>query len=370
MNRPSQLSALDCPAACRGCSHRGLSAQESEARKIAWLRRRLQSWASVVRPLVTVSEDRRWQYRDRVKLDTSWQEGHWQFGLRSGDELVPIPRCPVQSQRVCNAISRLARVLPTGPCFPMAFYVQSGAQITLVLKTHRRPSLCWASAMLAQQLRDIGVEGLWLNLHPCAGRRLFAKRGWIRVLGQEMSVDRSDLMYGPSSFQQLLPELFEQALDCAANYLKPSSRDSVLDLYCGRGSSLRRWSAVGARLLGVEVDGEAVTCARYNVPAALVLRGTCTQRLPQIAAWSSQQATDLVFANPPRTGLEPGVRDWLANSLRPQRVAYLSCSAGTLSRDLEKLCSSGYQVESIVPYDFFPHTHHVECLALLRYAAS
>jgi len=370
MNSTLQLSSPDCPAACRGCSHRGLSFQESEIRKIAWLRRRLQPWESVIRPLVAVSEDRRWQYRDRVKLDTSWQDGHWQFGLRSGAELVPIPRCPVQSQRVCNAISRLAAVLPAGPDFPMAFYVQSGAQITLILKTHHRPTLSWASVRLALDLREIGVEGLWLNLHPCAGRRLFAKRGWVRVLGQEMSVDGSGLIYGPSSFRQLLPGLFDHALDRAAIYLRPDSRDSVLDLYCGCGSSLRRWAGMGAQVLGLEVDGEAVSCAQLNTPEALVLRGTCTQRLPQLAVWTSQHATKLVFANPPRTGLEADVLDWLANTLRPRRMAYLSCSAGTLSRDLHKLCGCGYRVDAIVPYDFFPHTHHVECLTLLQQSAA
>jgi tRNA/tmRNA/rRNA uracil-C5-methylase (TrmA/RlmC/RlmD family) len=48
------------------------------------------------------------------------------------------------------------------------------------------------------------------------------------------------------------------------------------------------------------------------------------------------------------------------------RIAYLSCSAGTLARDLAGLESAGYVVCSLHPFDFFPLTHHVECLALLR----
>ena len=51
---------------------------------------------------------------------------------------------------------------------------------------------------------------------------------------------------------------------------------------------------------------------------------------------------------------------------RPDRMAYLSCSAGTLRRDLDALVQTGYAVERITPYDFFPQTHHVETLALLR----
>jgi tRNA/tmRNA/rRNA uracil-C5-methylase (TrmA/RlmC/RlmD family) len=51
---------------------------------------------------------------------------------------------------------------------------------------------------------------------------------------------------------------------------------------------------------------------------------------------------------------------------RPQRMAYLSCSAGTLRRDLEHLTAAGYRVMRIIPYDFFPQTHHVETLVFLK----
>ena len=51
---------------------------------------------------------------------------------------------------------------------------------------------------------------------------------------------------------------------------------------------------------------------------------------------------------------------------RPERIAYLSCSAGTLSRNLAVLTESGYGVERITPYDFFPGTRHVETLVSLR----
>jgi tRNA/tmRNA/rRNA uracil-C5-methylase (TrmA/RlmC/RlmD family) len=68
--------------------------------------------------------------------------------------------------------------------------------------------------------------------------------------------------------------------------------------------------------------------------------------------------------NPPRSGLEAGVLDALAGELQPERLAYLSCSAGTLARDLRILCQAGYRVSAIHPCDFFPLTHHVEALAL------
>ena len=106
--------------------------------------------------------------------------------------------------------------------------------------------------------------------------------------------------------------------------------------------------------------------ACINAPGASVLRGTCVQRLTQVRDWWREQPGNVVaYVNPPRSGLEFDVTRALAAELRPSRIAYLSCSAGTLARDLGDLEAAGYRVCRITPYDFFPMTHHVEALALL-----
>jgi tRNA/tmRNA/rRNA uracil-C5-methylase (TrmA/RlmC/RlmD family) len=140
----------------------------------------------------------------------------------------------------------------------------------------------------------------------------------------------------------------------------------VLDLYCGLGASLREWTAAGAAALGVELSGEAVELAASNAPRAAVLRGTCVQRLPQVRTWwAAQGGRCVAYVNPPRSGLEAEVIGALGQELRPARLTYLSCSAGTLARDLAMLQGTGYEVAAIQPYDFFPLTHHVEAQALL-----
>jgi tRNA/tmRNA/rRNA uracil-C5-methylase (TrmA/RlmC/RlmD family) len=143
----------------------------------------------------------------------------------------------------------------------------------------------------------------------------------------------------------------------------------VIDLYCGNGSTLRRWSKAGAPAVGVELDGTACECAALNNPGTEVLRGTCAQRIPQLEDWTAQaqraNRTRLLYLNPPRTGLESPLHGWISSRYRPARIAYLSCSAGTLGRDLARLCEAGYRVARLTPYDFFPHTYHVETLGLL-----
>jgi 23S rRNA (uracil1939-C5)-methyltransferase len=360
-----------CETLCPGCAHRTKSAQESRTQKENWLRSQLLPWQDRFIPIQAVTERARWGYRDKLRLSTAWNETGWQFGLVVRDELISIPRCPVHSEEARKTIQWLSRVLPPGPVFPMAFYVQSGAQITLVLKTSRMPDLGWLDSALRQEdLTEIGIEGLWLHLHPAAGRRLFAKKGWHLLWGQPRSLNGNGLQYGPSAFQQVIPVLYQRALDEAEEFLTPSRNRPVVDLYCGIGASLVRWINRGASTVAVELGGEAVECARRNAPQALILRGKCKDRIPQIRTWLAANGREagqcLLYVNPPRTGIEPEVLEWIISDFRPLRMAYLSCSVGTLRRDLDSLANAHYQVDRVTPYDFFPQTYHVETLVLLQ----
>lgn len=368
----NRLLREGCEVRCPGCAHRLMSAQASESQKEGWLKRQLGPWEEQFAPIQAVQGEARWGYRDRVSLSTACDECGWQFGLIANRELIAIPHCPVHSQRVRETVRLLSRALPPGSSFPMVFYVQAGAQTTLVLKTAQLPSLDWVNQAFRQGLQEAGIEGLWLQLYPSAGRRLFTKRGWRLIWGKPRSVDSHDLTYGPAAFQQLIPALYRQALDEAEGFLFPTPDDSVIDLYCGIGASLVRWVRCGARTLGVELNGEAVECAQQNVPQASILRGTCKDRISQLDEWIAQQSDGrrLLYINPPRTGIEPEVLDWVVQNLRPAQIAYLSCSAGTLRRDLNVLDEAGYRVERIIPYDFFPQTYHVETLVLLRLCMS
>jgi len=359
----------DCEPRCPGCAHRHLDAAASAAQKTDWLRRRLAPWQETLSEIRSAAAERRRDYRDKVALWAGWQAERWGFGLLADDELIAIPRCPVHSSRVRAVLAALAEHLPPPAAFPLAFFAQAGAQATLILKTKQAPALDWLSDDLTGKLAAAGLEGLWLHLHPSAGRRLFAKNGWRLLWGAPESRDADGLVYGPTAFQQLLPELYRLALDEAQSFLAPDNGSAVIDLYCGNGASLARWCRAGARVVGVETSAEAVANAARNAPSALVLRGLCEQRLPQLTPWLAAGAareTRLAYLNPPRTGLEPAVLRWLIEQARPRRLAYLSCSAGTLHRDLSAFDAAGFRIERITPYDFFPQTYHVETLALLR----
>ena len=340
--------------------------EASLAQKAAYLERALEPWRELIQPVASLPAGQRLAYRDRVTLNMRWSDATgWRLGLMRRDELIAIHNCPVHSARVNALVALLRHRLPPPDELPAAYLHVAAAQATLVIKAKAVTEQ--ALRALAGPVAGLGFEGFWLHYHPCAGRRLFARNGWKLLWGRPRSKDAHGLYYGPASFLQPVPSLHAAALEQSHRFMAPGAGSSVLDLYCGVGAGLRRWTEAGAKVLGVELAGEAVSLAAMNAPAAQLLRGTCAQRLPQVRRWWAEQGgSRLVYANPPRSGLEPPVLDALANELRPERLAYLSCSAGTLSRDLVSLERSGLNVVAIQPFDFFPLTHHVEALALLE----
>lgn len=366
----SILLPQGCVEQCPGCSHRLMSMNESLDIKEKWLQKKLDVFKDRIQSICSVDETGRWGYRRKIQLNARYENNRWHFGMIHRKEFIAIPDCPVHSEKTRRLIHVLTLVLPPFDAFPLAYLYQSDSLVTLVLKTKELPVTDWMSGDIINILKINGIQGLTLHLNPSAGRRMFAKGGWYLLWGNNRAINDNGLVYGFTSFSQLIPILHHQSLDEAENFLNPAEDDCVIDLYCGIGASLIRWLRRGAATIGVENGAEAVACARINAPDAIVLRGACRQRLPQLNQWIEgkfkARQQKLVYVNPPRTGIENEVLQWIVFQLLPDKIAYLSCSAGTLLRDLNFLSANNYQVEQMIPYDFFPQTHHVECLALIK----
>jgi tRNA/tmRNA/rRNA uracil-C5-methylase (TrmA/RlmC/RlmD family) len=73
---------------------------------------------------------------------------------------------------------------------------------------------------------------------------------------------------------------------------------------------------------------------------------------------------DLIAVNPPRAGLAKPVREAIITS-HAERLIYVSCDVATWARDVAHFVGAGFRLEKMQPYDFYPHTHHIELLSLL-----
>lgn len=357
-----------CNPNCPACRHRQLTQAESLALKKERLFGKLLPWTDRIQSIRHTEGDNLWHYREKVCLNARFEGSAWHFGMISRDVLIPVENCPVHSKAVNRNLEILGRFLPAADILPLAYFVQVNNLVTLVVKGSLFPGLSWVNEGLVNSLRDNGVEGFAIHHNPSAGKRLFEKTGWMQVFGDIFSIDSNGYRYSRTTFQQVISSLHHESLQTAKAFLEPGENDRVVDLYCGTGISLSYWISAGAAALGIETGADSVACAAVNAPEAMVLRGSCRTRLPQIRDWlqSACSRRVLFYVNPPRTGLESEVLDFIVEEARPERIAYLSCSAGTLRRDLDILTANGYMAAGIVPFDFFPWTHHVECLALLQ----
>lgn len=176
---------------------------------------------------------------------------------------------------------------------------------------------------------------------------------------------------GATSFYQTNPAQTERLYRLAIEGARLARGERVLDAYCGTGTiGICAASQVeGLEVVGVEQVGAAVELARVNA-AANGLAERCTFVKDDATAFmhrERQRGTstyDVVIMDPPRAGSTPEFLHGVA-ALGPRRVAYVSCNAVTQARDLAVLRGRGYCLELLTPVDMFPHTKHMETVAVL-----
>ncbi|MBK9104114.1 MAG: 23S rRNA (uracil(1939)-C(5))-methyltransferase RlmD [Saprospiraceae bacterium] len=189
--------------------------------------------------------------------------------------------------------------------------------------------------------------------------------------GSETIIEQLDHVrfhIGPKSFFQTnsvqAANLYALTKQLAA--LKPD--DHVYDLYCGVGSLGIYMADSCKQVVGIEIIAEAIVDAGKNAElnklsntsfvvgqVELLMDPTFVQRYGK---------PDVVITDPPRAGMHPDVIKHLL-AAAPQRIVYVSCNPATQARDL-KMLSELYTVITAIPVDMFPHTHHIECVALLE----
>ena len=170
-----------------------------------------------------------------------------------------------------------------------------------------------------------------------------------------------------NSFYQVNSEQTEVLYKTAVELAKITKEDTVIDAYCGIGTITLMAADYAGKVIGVEVNAQAVKDAKENAK-----RNNCTNVefiCQDAGAFMREQAKkgtapQVVIMDPPRAGSD----DAFLNSLvimAPERVVYISCNPETQARDLKKLTAKGYKVEVIQPVDMFPGTKHCECIVLL-----
>jgi 23S rRNA (uracil1939-C5)-methyltransferase len=172
----------------------------------------------------------------------------------------------------------------------------------------------------------------------------------------------------PKSFFQTNTKQAEALYRITREFAGLTGQETLYDLYCGTGSIGIFCSAGAKKIIGIEVIDEAVKDAREN--AALNGLSNCAFFTGDVAAicndafFEAHGAPDVIITDPPRAGMHEKLVAQILRMKAP-KVVYVSCNPATQARDLQ-LLGTLYRVTRLQPVDMFPHTHHIENVALLE----
>jgi len=176
----------------------------------------------------------------------------------------------------------------------------------------------------------------------------------------------------PNAFLQTNTEMAEVLYGIAREFAGLTGKETVWDLYCGIGTIGLTLAADALTVWGIEVSEESVARALENaelngVTNAAFFAGNVGQAIEELRERSGPP--DVVVVDPPRAGLAGKALRRLGRIGAP-RIVYVSCNPTTLASDLKTLREDwGYELLRARPVDMFPHTPHVECVALLEQTA-
>jgi 23S rRNA (uracil1939-C5)-methyltransferase len=171
----------------------------------------------------------------------------------------------------------------------------------------------------------------------------------------------------PNAFLQTNTGMAEQLYDLARSYTGLTGEETVYDLYCGTGTIGLSLAKDALTVWGVESSEESVACAVENaelngIANAAFFAGDVGSDLDELRDRAGPP--DVVVVDPPRAGLV-GKALGHVGALEAPRLVYVSCNPTTLAGNAKALVGDyGYALERVRPVDMFPHTPHVECVAL------
>ena len=170
------------------------------------------------------------------------------------------------------------------------------------------------------------------------------------------------------SFFQTNSKQAEKLYSITRDFAGLTGNEIVYDLYCGTGSIGIFVSKGAKKIIGVEVIEEAIADAKENAALNKISHAEfiCGDviKICNDDFFAVHGRPDVIITDPPRVGMHEKLVNKLLEIAAP-KIVYVSCNTATQARDIS-LLSEKYSVEKIQPVDMFPHTHHIECVVLLK----
>ncbi|MGL5626461.1 MAG: 23S rRNA (uracil(1939)-C(5))-methyltransferase RlmD [Candidatus Rhabdochlamydia sp.] len=188
---------------------------------------------------------------------------------------------------------------------------------------------------------------------------------------EHLIIDSKTLIFkiSPTSFFQPNPQQAEK-LFLAALHAIQGRKKHILDLYAGTAALSIVFAKIADKVTAIELNPHAVFDAKVNkelnhIENLEIVCGDVGQKLQELKSHLDFILPDLVIVDPPRTGLDGRAIETLLE-IGCQEILYISCNPSTQANDIQLLMQKGYQLVLLQPVDQFPHTVHIETIALLR----
>jgi len=309
-----------------------------------------------------------WQYRRRARLGVKYVPGKDRvlvgFRERAAPYITDMQRCPVLMPPLDGLLGELAELIAQSSVrdrLPQIEAAVADDATALVLRVLEAPSAADQEAFRAFGAR----HGIDIYLQR-GGPGTVTPLGAARTLRYRLEAFGLTLEFLPMDFVQVNPAVNAELVATALRLAAVESTDRVLDLYCGLGNFSLPLAQRAAELLGVEGEAGLVARAVRNAAANGIGNARFLTADLMASDWSFfRQPWDVVVLDPPRTGAEAPVAEM--HRSMPRRIVYVSCHPATLARDARVLVTDlGYRLRTARVFDMFPHTHHIEALALFE----
>ena len=360
---------------CGGCALQHLAPQSQLAVKDRELRETLRRIGKVEpRQWLAPLAGEPWGYRRRARLGARFvhAKGRSLVGFREklSSYVADVEHCEVLRPEVGTLVGELGRLvtsLSIPERIPQIEVAVGDNQTVLVLRVLSAPTQADRGRLAAfERAHDVRIllqAGRPDQLEPVSGE----KPGlWYALPRYELQIG-----FEPADFIQINGAMNQLLIDRVLELLELSPQSTVLDLFCGLGNFTLPLARRAAQVLGIEADAGLIARATANAhrnglgnarfhAADLAGEGAAGR----CASLAGPAAYSHVLVDPPRTGALD-VLPALA-LLAPRRLVYVSCHPGSLARDLGILVTQhGFTLQSAGIVDMFPHTSHVESIAVL-----
>ncbi|MEH6473739.1 MAG: 23S rRNA (uracil(1939)-C(5))-methyltransferase RlmD [Halopseudomonas sp.] len=357
---------------CGGCQLQHLSSSAQIHHKQQQALNQLQRIGGVTpEKILPPLDGEHWHYRRRARLGLfkDKRSGQLSVGFRQhqSKQLVAIDQCPVLEPRGEQLIEQLNPLLNRleQPLAISHIEICLADDTAALVIRHPKPLTTADQDALINLAAELGFV-LYLqpagpdSLHPAVPDKTLP-------LSYALPEQQLQLQFQPQDFTQINPQINQQMINLALQLLQPSSEDRILDLFCGLGNFTLPLARQAKEVVGIEgieamVERGRANAALNQLDNAAFYAADLTQPISDKPWFGS--GFNKVLLDPPRTGAYELIQP-LAK-LGAAQILYISCDPATLARDAGELVKHGYRLTQWGVMNMFPHTTHVESIALFE----